>query len=152
MPGVGLELLVAWDGASLWSPALRMSAAHYWLSGLAETGGTADFALDAGSLDLCALRLGSDALLLRVCANAQAGRLHAEGSRTFSPQSRSRPFAVLGGSSLFMATLSARLSANAAFSVGRTLVADEFVLASNVFYRVPAVSLGFGLGLALRFP
>jgi hypothetical protein len=151
MPGVGLELLAAWDGPSLWSPAVRVSAAHYWLSGLSESGGTADFALDAGSFDLCPFRLGGRVVWLRLCANAQAGRLHAQGSRTFSPQSRSRPFAVLGGSSSFTAKVSSRLVAGAAFSAGRTLFQDEFVFASKVFYGAPPVSLGFGLSLAVGF-
>jgi hypothetical protein len=151
MPGVHLEFLAAWDGDTFWSPAIRVSAAHHWLSGVSATGGVADFELDAGSLDLCPLRVGSAVLALRACGNVQAGRLWAQGSRTFEAQSRSRPYAVLGGSGLFTAALSRRAEAMLALSVGRTLVEDEFVLASNVFYRVPAISVGLGLGFALRF-
>jgi hypothetical protein len=151
MPGLALALGVAWEQASLWSPALRLTAAHHWLSGVSESNGSADFQLDSGSLELCPLRLGVRRIGVRACANAQAGRLFARGTRTFSPRSRSRPFVVLGASTLLSISLPARISANAGISAGRTLVQDDFAFAPEVFYRVPWLSLGFGLGLSLGF-
>jgi hypothetical protein len=151
MPGFSLELQASWERPSLWSPALRLSAAHHWLSGVSESSGTADFQLDSGSLDLCPLRFGGQGIGLRACANAQGGRLFARGSRTLSARSRSRPFAVLGGSALLTISLPARLEANAGLSLGRALIQDEFAFTPEVFYRVPALSLGLGLGLSLRF-
>lgn len=148
---LALNLLAAWERPGPWSPALRASAAHYWLKGLWETGGTADFELDAGSLDLCPIRLGGGALAIRACANAQAGRMRASGSRTFSPRSKSRPFVVLGGSILMTVSLPAGFEAGAAFGVGRALIEDEYVFANRAFYRVPRLNLGFGLGLGYGF-
>lgn len=151
LPGFGLSLLAGWEAAGPWSPAVRISAAHYWLNGLREAGGTADFELDAGSLDLCALRWGEGWLAIRACVNAQAGRMLASGSRTFSPRSKSRPFVVLGGSTLLTASLPVGLEAGASLGVGCALIDDEYVFANQAFYRVPRLSLGFGLGLGYRF-
>lgn len=151
MPGLGLGLLAAWERTGLLSPAARVSAAHYWLSGLRETDGTADFQLDAGSVDVCPIRLRGGPLAIRACANVQAGRMLASGSRTFSARSKSRPFVVLGGSSLVTASLPAGFEAGASLAVGRALVEDEYVFANRVFYRVPQLSLGFGLGFGYGF-
>lgn len=152
MPGLALAIGASWDRAGLWSPALRLAAAHYWVHGVAETDGDADFEIDSGILDACPVRVGSDSLALRPCANLELGRLFAAGKHTFAPQSHSRPFAVLGGSLWFETLLLTRLEASLALSAGKTLVMDDFAFSPTTFHRVSPFTFGVTLGVALRFP
>lgn len=152
MPGLGLALGASWDRDGIWSPALRLVAAHHWLHGVSATDGEADFELDTGGLDACPLRIGGVSLALRPCANLQVGRLLASGSNTFQPRSRSRPFAALGASLVLEWLLPANFETSFGLSAGKTLILDEFAFTPTVFHRVSAITLGATLGVSLRFP
>jgi hypothetical protein len=152
MPGLALALGASWDRAGLWSPALRLSATHYWLHGVSETDGDADFEVDSGSLDACPVRVGSELLAVRPCASLELGRLLARGTHTFAPQSHTRPFAVLGGSLWLETLLLTRLEASLGLSAGKTLVMDDFAFSPTTFHRVSAITVAGTLGVSLRFP
>src|SRR4029077_9907630 len=55
--GLGIEVSVALDRASVWSPLLGLRVTHGARNGLVEPGGTAGFTLDAISLDACPIRV-----------------------------------------------------------------------------------------------
>jgi hypothetical protein len=152
MPGLAATLGASWDRAGLWSPALRVSATHYWLHGVSETDGDADFEVDSGSLDACPVRVGSELLAVRPCASVELGRLLARGTNTFAPQSHSRPFAVLGGSLWLETLLLTRLEGSLGLSAGKTLVMDDFAFAPTIFHRASAITVAGTLGVSLRFP
>src|SRR5262249_54967849 len=75
MPGIAIYGMAALDRDGLWAPAIFVGATHVWRTDIAETDGSASFALDAASLDACPLRLGWPRLAVRPCASALAGRL-----------------------------------------------------------------------------
>jgi hypothetical protein len=138
--------------ASIWSPAVRLTAAHAWRSGIDEPGGTAAFALDVLSLDVCPIRLPVAAVDLRACAAAMAGRLSAAGSDTYSPSSQERPFVSLGGSAILSVTLGPHLELSGGFGAGDAPIRDSFEFSPQVFHRVSALIWAADLGLGLRFP
>jgi hypothetical protein len=152
MLGGAVGVVAALDGESILSPGLRLTAAHYQLSGWVAAGGTADFSLDVLQLDVCPLGIRRARLGLRGCANATAGRLSARGYDTYAPQARARPFASLGGGAAVTLDLGAHLELEGLLGAGRPLVRDAFEFSPEVFHRVPAVTATFGLGLGLRFP
>jgi hypothetical protein len=152
MPGLALALGASWDRAGVWSPALRLSATHYWLHGVSEMDGDADFEVDSGSLDACPVRVGGELLAMRPCANLELGRLLARGTHTFAPQAHSRPFAVLGGSLWLETLLLTRLEAGLGLSAGKTLVMDDFAFSPTTFHRVSSLTVAGSLGVSLRFP
>src|SRR5262249_46271324 len=82
MPGVALRAIVALDRDGPWAPALIFGAMHVWRSDLAEQNGTASFTLDAGSLDVCPLRLRWWRIAARPCGEALVGRLAVRGTDT----------------------------------------------------------------------
>jgi hypothetical protein len=88
----------------------------------------------------------------RACAAATAGRLTVQGSNTFSPRVRQRPFVTLGGSLLAALGLGRRFELVARLAAGAPLVRDAFQFSPEVFYRVASVTLEADLGLAMRFP
>jgi hypothetical protein len=135
-----------------WSPALGLSLAHYWSGGVVETGGTAHFTLDASFVDLCPLGLAWGRVGAWACAEAALGVLSAHGSDTFSPRSRSRPFAALSGGARLRLELFAKLGVFAGFSWGKNLVEDRFAFSPSVFYSVPPWGWRGALGGELRFP
>jgi hypothetical protein len=151
MPGILVTGLVAFDRASIVSPAVRLSAAHVWTSGLIEPGGTAALKLELIGLDLCPIALRSRIWSARGCAFGQAGALSASGTHTFSPRSTTRPFASLGGSALLDAALPASLDAEFAVNASRALIRDELAFGPNVFHRVPPLILGFAISAGVRF-
>lgn len=152
MPGVAVHLAAGLNRASIWSPAARLSVAHVRVGGVSEPGGTADFTLDAGTLDACPLLFRVPRLEARACAAVTAGRLTAQGSNTFSPRVQGRPFVTLGGSLLAAVALSPRFELVARLAAGAPLVRDAFQFSPEVFYRVGSVTLEADLGLAIRFP
>lgn len=152
MPGVAVRAFAALDRASLWSPALRLTAAHAWQGGIDEPGGTAAFSLDTLSLDACPIGLTATVVELRLCATGTAGRLSATGSNTYSPTSQERPFVGVGGSALLEVAIGSLFELSASFGAGDALIRDAFEFSTQVFHRVSAMTLTADLGLALRFP
>ena len=151
LPGFAIYLLAALDRDALWSPAAVIWATHASSSGLAEPGGTAAFTLDDLTLDACALRLRLSVLEARGCATGIYGRLAATGSKTYSPATVARPFAVAGGALLLSAVLG-RVELTGRIGGGASLIRDSFAFAPSVFHRTDAVTVAASLGLGVRFP
>ena len=152
LPAVGGFLSAEIDRSSVWSPALRLSARHGARNRLVEPGGTARFALDSLSADLCPLLLRASSLQARPCGSALGGRLAAEGSSTYSPGAFARPFAGLGASLLIDVDLGRHLLITGRVGAIASLIRDSFAFTPEVFHRVAWVTLDFAAGLALRFP
>jgi len=152
MPGLAFRIFAALDRASIWSPALRLTAAHAWLGGIREPGGTAAFALDTLGLDVCLVRLGVKMVALRGCAAGLAGRLSAAGSKTYSPSSQERPFVGVGGSAILSVAIGPHFELSGTFAASDALIRDSFEFSPLVFHRVSATTLTADLGLGLRFP
>ncbi len=152
MPGVAVRAFAAFDRESIWSPALRLTAAHAWQGEIDEPGGTAAFSLDILSLDACPIRLTATIVELRVCATGTAGRLSATGSNTYSPSSQERPFVGLGGSAIVGVEIGSLLELSATFGASDALIRDAFEFSPQVFHQVSAMTLTGDLGLGLRFP
>jgi hypothetical protein len=151
MPGPTLDLTVGWDRPSVWSLAVRLSAALAWSGTLSETGGMADFSLDTLALDACPLRLAPWKLEARACANGTVGRLVATGSQTYQGQSVERPFAAAGGAALLTLPLGHALEISARASAGASWIRDSFAFAPKVFYRAAPLFLAAGLTAGVRF-
>jgi hypothetical protein len=152
MPGIALHGMVAFDRPSLWSPAARLALARTAVGGLLQTGGTADFALDAGTMDACPFRLALPPLDLRACAAATLGRLTVQGTNTYSGRSAYRPFVAVGGSALAALGLGQRFEVGVRVAGAAPLIRDAFQFVPQVFYRVASVTLEVDLSLAMRFP
>jgi hypothetical protein len=152
MLGAAVDVVLAIDRDSVWSPALRLTAAHHALSGWAAPGGTAAFTLDLIEAQLCPLRLRAARLDLRGCATAAAGRLRASGSDTFGPESHARLDASVGAAAVIGLALTRRLSIEGVIGAGDALRRDAFEFSPAVFHRVPALTAATSLGLAAQFP
>jgi hypothetical protein len=150
--GVGLYLLAALDRDALWSPAAIVRGTHAWSNGLAETGGTASFTLDALALDACALRVHAGSFEARACATGLYGRLAASGSETYAPAAASRPYAVAGGALVMSVAAGRLLELSARLGGGASLVRDSFAFSPNVFHRTAAATFSGSLGVGVRFP
>jgi len=85
MPGVALYATIGIERPALWSPVMLLGASHAWRTSIGEQGGTAAFALDAGSVDACPLRLRWGPFRARPCGSVLLGRLSARGSQTRNP-------------------------------------------------------------------
>lgn len=153
MPGIALYAIAASERAALWSPAVVIGATHVWRSGIEAQGGTAEFALDALSVDACPVRARFSALEVRPCVSVLGGRFAARGSNTENPASGGgRPFGMVGGSALVAVRLVWRLEASARFAAGANLVRDSFEFTPVVFHDVPAISVAVSLGAGVRWP
>jgi hypothetical protein len=152
MPGVAVYAYAALDRAALWSPAIVLGATHAWRTGLPEPGGTASFALDAGTLDACAVRARLSVIEARACASTLVGLLSISGSETRAPAATARPFVVAGAAAILTADLGSILSLSARLTAGATIVRDSFEFTPVVFYRAPPVSLSAGLGIGVHVP
>jgi len=153
MPGIALYAMAALDRDSVWSPAILVGATHVWRTDLSEPGGRASFALDAASLDACALRLRLSLIEARVCAAALVGLTTASGAAdTEAPGSSTRPFAAAGGAVLVTAGLGAVVELSARLGMGATLIRDSYELSSPVFYRAGPVTTSASLGIGARWP
>jgi hypothetical protein len=148
MPGLALYGMAGLDRAGPWAPALFVGATHSWRSNLSERGGTASFALDAGTLDACPMRLRWAWLDVRPCASALVGRMAASGADIDQPASSSRPFAAAGVA--LNAGFGATVALYLRLGVGVTLTRDSYELANAVFHRAglitTSISLGGGIG------
>jgi hypothetical protein len=98
-PLIGARIWVsaAWDRHDLWSPEVALSFTHTQREGVAELRGDVDFELNAVSLGLCPLRVGSDVVHVRPCAVGSIGELASDGHATFEAEGATRPWADLGG-------------------------------------------------------
>ena len=85
LPAVGAFVNAEVDRGSVWSPALELSARHGTRDRLVEPGGTAEFALDTLTVDLCPLRLRASALQARPCGAVLGGAWQPRG-RPLTPR------------------------------------------------------------------
>jgi hypothetical protein len=155
MPGVAIYFLAAIDRDALWSPALLLGVAHAWRSDLSEAGGRASFALDAGSIDACPLRLRWSSFVARPCASLLVGRMATSGNGPGSPEaaSEARPFAVAGGAVILTVGIGSVIELTGRLGTGVTLVRDSYGwFAPNVFHRASLLTTSASLGIGFRWP
>jgi hypothetical protein len=153
MPGFGAAVLVAYERGSVLSPALRLSYSHFARGNFEVTGGTADFVLDAGTLELCPLRAEAGPVRVYPCLlRVTGGQLRASGSRTVAPVARARPWWELGASLAAYVYPSRSLELGLTVAFGWPLVRDTFQFEPLEFHRVSALALTGGLGAGVRFP
>ncbi|HET6333513.1 MAG TPA: hypothetical protein VFG30_09890 [Polyangiales bacterium] len=152
MPGLTAGVLLAFRGRGIFVPALQLSAAHVWVSDLAQAGGVAAFQLTTVRLDVCPLGVRAGALGARACLTAAVGSLNAQGANSYLPRTSARGWLDLG------ARLLASIDIGAVFQVlgGVGLVAplrrDRFAFRPEVFHRVDVPCWEGHLGLGVRFP
>ena len=89
---------------------------------------------------------------LGACAAGSLGRLSAQGSKTYEPQSVARPYAAAGGTARLALPFGSRVEVRARFGVGAALWRDAFEFNPDVFHRVARVTLVGDLGIGVRFP
>jgi hypothetical protein len=160
MLGGQVWLRGAWERESMWSPELTLGFAHQRRDGyVREDEGQADFELNAGSLALCPLRLGSSTLHVRPCAVGSAGRLKSSGHRTFFPGEYDRPWVTLGGEVQGVARLGV-LELRASLGLVGPLIRDRFRFGppcraeapcEGIFHRVDASLWMAGVGAGVTF-
>jgi hypothetical protein len=152
MPGGGLYSRLAFNGFGLWAPALALQLAHVWIDGLAEPGGTADFALDVAELDVCPLGVRLAAFAGHACLASAIGRLSASGSDSYAPRGHDELWASLGGALLLSVQLGAHLELQGGLGLDGPLRRYGFAFAPDVFHRVPKLCLQGHFGAGVRFP
>jgi hypothetical protein len=152
MPGLAAYAVFGIDRDALWSPALLLGFAHAQRTGLAEQGGTADFALDVITLDGCPVRTRQSVIEARTCVAGLLGRLAARGTETYLGATASRPFAAIGASGVVGVRLGSRFELVARVGAGYPLIRDSFEFAPDTFHRVAPVTLAGSLGLELHEP
>ena len=150
MPGIGIYAMAALDREALWSPALVIGAVHAWRSVFVQDGGTASFALDAASLDACAVRARLSLFESRGCASALIGRLSTSGSDTSNPRSFARPFAVAGAAAVLTVHIGSIFELSPRLGAGVTLIRDWYMFGPNVFHRADPLTIDASLGLGVR--
>jgi hypothetical protein len=152
-------LSVGWRRPGVWSPELTASWMYQRLNAFEDKLGDADFALNAASVSLCPLRVGSRAFQARPCATFAGGQLASEGHATYQPRSRRRPWAALGGTVELVAKLG-MVELRAAIGAAAPLVRDSFGFGSDcggaacqadVFHRVEPVIWSGALGAGVGF-
>jgi hypothetical protein len=150
MPGIALYVMAGLDRDGAWAPAVVIGATHVWRADLAESGGTASFTLDAGSVDVCPLHLRWARLTARPCASALLGRLTASGSNVPQAASVARPFGVAGAA--ISAGFGAPVEVTARVGIGVTLLRDAYEFATNVFYRAAPIAISASIGVGVHWP
>jgi hypothetical protein len=149
-----------WERGSLWSPEVGVSFAHQRLDRFNRRGeGQADFALSSASLDVCPMRLGTEAIHIMPCAAGSLGRLQADGHDTYFPEGHTRPWATLGGNAQLVARFDI-IELRGSFGVERPLVRDEFRFGvrcpaagcdAGIFHRVEGAVWLATVGAGLNF-
>jgi hypothetical protein len=153
MPGVAAGVMLAYERDSVLSPAMRVSFAHFSRGDFRTSAGTADFTLDAVTVELCPLRAKAGPLTLYPCLlRVTGGELHAEGSDTLAPRARGRPWWVVGSSLVGLVRPSASLELTFTLGAGRPLVRDRFQFEPLEFHRVSGVAFTAGAGAGVTFP
>ena len=152
MPGVAIRVIAALDRDSLFSPAVMIGATHAWRNDLPESGGTASFALDAATLDACAIRARLSIIDARACGALLMGRLSASGSDTHSPSTAARLFATAGVSAVLTANPGSIVELSASLGTGMTLRRDSYEFIPSVFHHVSRFTTSASLGIGVRLP
>jgi hypothetical protein len=153
MLGFGASLLGAYERDSVLSPAVRLSFSHFTRGGFEVTGGSAEFSLDVGSLELCPLRARAGPLRLYPCLlRVAAGRLEATGSHTEAPQSRGRPWGELGSSLLAQVRPGGALELDLSVAAGWPWARDRFQFEPIEFHKVSGVVWSLGAAAGVTFP
>jgi hypothetical protein len=153
MPGVAAGVMLAYERDSVLSPALRVSYAHFARGDFQTGAGTADFTLDAVTVELCPLRAKAGPLVVYPCVlHVTGGELRAEGSDTLAPRSRGRPWWVVGSSLVGLVRPSSTLELSLTLGAGRPLVRDRFQFEPLEFHRVSGVAFSAGAGAGVTFP
>jgi hypothetical protein len=150
MPCIAVYAVHARDRAALWSPAVAVGAFHAWRSDLAEPGGKAAFALDAATIDACALRVRASVVNVRACAAVLFGRLSASGSNTDDAASFGRLFAAAGAVGVLTVDLGSRAELSARIGTGLTLWRDSFEFATTPFHTASRLTTSAGIGVGFR--
>jgi hypothetical protein len=150
MPGLAVFAVHARDRDAFWSPAIAVGAFHAWRSDLAEPGGKAAFALDAATLDACALRARASVVNVRACAAVLVGRLSASGSDTDAPARFAKLFAAAGAASVLTVDLGSRVELSARVGTGLTLWRDSFEFATTAFHTASRFTTSAGIGVGFR--
>jgi hypothetical protein len=132
MPGIAIYGMAALERDGLWAPTVFLGV------------------LDAGTLDVCPLRVRWSALSTRPCASLLFGRLNARGTETEAAANVSRPFGVAGVG--VTASIGAPVEVTARAGVGVTLIRDSYELATTVFHRAARVTASVSLGVGFRWP
>jgi hypothetical protein len=160
-PLVGGALWIATGvaGEGVWSPELIVSAMHQRLDGLTRASGEVDFALSAGGVSFCPVRLGSAILQVRPCGAVAIGQLSTHPHETYDARSRDRPWRTLGGSLELLAVFGI-VELRAAIGGAAPLIRDEFQFGlvcsgpaceADVFHRVAPVIWSGAAGAGIRF-
>ena len=153
MLGFGASMLVAYERQSVLSPALRVTFSHFTRSGFEATGGSAEFSLDTGTLELCPFRASAGPLRLYPCLlRVVGGRLQASGSRTVAGQSRARPWWELGSSLLAQVRPASSIELGVSLAAGWPVVRDRFQFEPLEFHRVSGVIWTLGASAGVTFP
>lgn len=153
MLGFGASAFVAYERGSVLSPAVRLTFSHFARGGFEATGGSAEFSLDAGSLELCPLRAQAGALRIYPCLlRLSGGRLGASGSRTVEAESHGRPWWEVGSSLLAALRPGGALELHASLAAGWPVLRDRFQFEPSEFYRVSGIVWTLGAGAGVTFP
>jgi hypothetical protein len=158
--GGAVWLSAEWDRTGVWAPEVVLDALHQELNGHGEARGEASFQLNASSLALCPLRLGSSTLELRPCLSGAVGQLGADGGQTYAPREQTRTWGSLGASvsaSIVLGVVQLRAS----LAVSAPLRRDSFrfggdclgaACEADVFHRVAPLIWTGALGAGLTPP
>jgi hypothetical protein len=151
LPGLGWQARMRTASGGVWAPALGVSLEYARRSGFSAPGGRARFDLLSLSLDLCPSAVSGNALSLRPCLWACAGRLAANGYETLDARTVRRSFWVTGASLLPDLKLGSGFSAFGLVRGGVVLVRDAFRFEPAApFHRVSALAFAVGLGASYQ--
>lgn len=152
--GGSLFLDVASRSESRFAPLFRAALSHVQRRGLSSGGAEAEanFTLTLATLMACPVRVAGGFLVLRPCAFASGGALHAWGSKTSNVQQRTRPYGALGGSALLFGRVSQTIEIVADFAIGATVLQDSFGFDQDQSWTTPALYLSSGIGVRFVFP
>jgi hypothetical protein len=160
-PLIGGALWIATGGAGegIWSPELIVSATHQRLDGLTRASGQVDFALSAGGLSFCPVRLRGAILQVRPCGAVVIGQLSTHPHETYDARSTDRPWRTLGGTIELLAEMGI-VELRAALGAAAPLIRDQFqfdrvcsgsACEADVFHRVAPVIWSGAAGAGIRF-
>ena len=149
--GGSLFLDIASRSESWLAPLFRATISHVQRRGLEGDDAEANFTLTLATVSACPLRLAGGWLVLRPCAFASGGALHAWGSESTNLQQRTRPYGAVGGSVLLFVRASQKFEIVGDFSAGATLLRDSFGFEQD-HWKTPALYLSSGIGARFVFP
>jgi hypothetical protein len=153
--GGSAALTVEARSRGLLSPEGRVSVSVAQGLDVSTSAGQASFRWLTGSLEGCALRVGSSELYARLCAVLEGGGLFAVGSDTPDPQSTVRPWLAAGGAVRGKWHMAGPVSLVAEVGVIAPFLRDSFGFGPRggqfqvTLPEVPPVILAGSLGIAL---